>query len=123
MLYHELKSRTWIQRENKPYFVLDIHELEVHLLQYGLHHHGTYDFYFTPDYFPTDFEPLTLPKFNVGDQVLYREITHDTLQNVERKIVTIINIDKDDELVKYVIRDNENNVPWALAIEVEPINY
>ena len=28
MFYHELKSRTWIQRENKPYFILNIHELE-----------------------------------------------------------------------------------------------
>ena len=82
-----------------------------------------YECYFTPDDFPTDFEPLTLPTFNVGDQVLYREITHDTLQNVERKMATIVHVDEDDELVKYVIRDNENNVPWALAIEVEPINY
>lgn len=122
MFYHELKSRTWIQRENKPYFILNIHELEVHLLQYGLQLEP-YEYYFTPDDFPTDFEPLILPTFNVGDQVLYREIKHDTLQNVERKMVTIVHVDEDDELVKYVIRDNENNVPWALAIEVEPINY
>lgn len=122
MLYHELKSRTWITRENKPYFILNINELEVHLLQYGLQLQ-LYEYYYTPDDFPTDFEPLKLPKFNVGDQVLYREITHDTLQNVERKLVTIIQVDEDDELVKYVIQDNENNVPWALAIEVEPINY
>jgi hypothetical protein len=122
MFYHELKSRTWIQRENKPYFILNIHELEVHLLQYGLQLEP-YEYYFTPDDFPTDFEPLILPKFNVGDRVLYREITHNTLQNVERKMATIIHVDEDDELVKYAIRDNENNVPWALAIEVEPINY
>jgi hypothetical protein len=38
-------------------------------------------------------------------------------------MATIIHVDEDDELVKYAIRDNENNVPWALAIEVEPINY
>lgn len=95
---------------------------EVHLLQYGLQLEP-YEYYFTPDDFPTDFEPLILPTFNVGDQVLYREITHNTLQNVERKMATIIHVDEDDELVKYAIRDNENNVPWALAIEVEPINY
>lgn len=122
MFYHELKSRTWIQRENKPYFVLDLNEYKVQLLQYGLQLE-LYEYAFTPDDFPTDFEPLTLPKFNVGDQVLYREITHDTLQNVERKIVTITYVDKDDALVKYVVQDNEHNVPWALAIEVEPINY
>lgn len=123
MFYHELKSKTWITREDKPYFVLDLNEYKVQLLLYGLSHRGFYDYDFTPDNFPTDFEPLTLPTFNVGDQVLYREITHDTLQNVERKMATIIHVDKDDELVKYVIRDNENNVPWTLAIEVEPINY
>ena len=122
MFYHELKSRTWITKDDKPYFVLDLNEFKVQLLLYGLQLE-LYEYDFTPDNFPTDFEPLTLPKFNVGDQVLYREITHDTLQNVERKIVTITYVDKDDELVKYVIQDNEHNVPWALAIEVEPINY
>ena len=122
MFYHELKSRTWITKDDKPYFVLDLNEFKVQLLQYGLQLEP-YEYYYTPDDSPTVFKPLILPTFNVGDQVLYREITHDTLQNVERKLVTIINIDKDDELVKYVIRDNEHNVPWALAIEVEPINY
>lgn len=122
MLYHELKSRTWITRENKPYFVLDVNEYKVQLLQYGLQLEP-YECCFTPDNFPKEFEPLKLPKFNVGDQVLYREITPETLQNVERKIVKIIHIDKDDELVKYAVQDNEHNVPWALAIEVEPINY
>ena len=122
MFYHELKSRTWITKDDKPYFVLDLNEFKVHLLQYGLQLEP-YEYYYTPDDFPTDFKPLILPTFNVWDQVLYREITHDTLQNVERKMVTIVHVDEDDELVKYVIRDNENNVPWALAIEVEPINY
>ena len=122
MFYHELKSRTWITKDDKPYFVLDLNEFKVQLLQYGLQLEP-YEYYYTPDDFPTDFKPLILPTFNVGDQVIYREITHDTLQNVERKLVTIINIDKDDELVKYVIRDNEHNVLWALAIDVEPINY
>lgn len=122
MFYHELKSRTWITKDDKPYFVLDLNEFKVQLLQYGLQLE-LYEYDFTPDNFPTDFEPLTLPKFNVGDQVLYREITHDTLQNVERKIVTITYVDKDDALVKYAVQDNEHNVPWALAIEVEPINY
>lgn len=59
----------------------------------------------------------------MGDQVLYRRLTPDTLQKVEREIVTIIRVDEHDELVKYVIQDNEHNIPWALAIEVEPINY
>ena len=122
MFYHELKSRTWITKDDKPYFVLDLNEFKVQLLLYGLQLE-LYEYDFTPDNFPTDFEPLTLPKFNVGDQVLYREITHDTLQNVERKIVTITYVDKDDALVKYAVQDNENNVSWALAIEVEPINY
>jgi len=57
MFYHELKSRTWIQRENKPYFILNIHELEVHLLQYGLQLEP-YEYYFTPDDFPTDLNLL-----------------------------------------------------------------
>ena len=123
MFYHELKSKTWITKDNKPYFVLDLNAFKVQLLLYGLSHRGFYDYEFTLDDFPTDFEPLTLPKFNVGDQVLYRRIRHDTLNHVKREIVTIIKVDEHDELVKYVIRDNEHNVPWALAIEVEPINY
>ena len=122
MFYHELQSRTWITKDDKPYFVLDLNEFKVQLLQYGLQHCGLYDYCFTPDDFPTDFEPLILPTFNVGDQVLYRRITPETLNHVEREIVTIIRIDEDDEFVKYVIQDNEHNVPWALAIEVEPIN-
>ena len=112
-----------ITKDNEPYFVLDLNEYKVQLLLYGLSHRGFYDYDFTPDNFPTDFEPLTLPTFNVGDRVLYRRLTPDTLQKVEREIVTIIQVDEDDELVKYVIQDDEHNVPWALAIEVEPIDY
>lgn len=114
MFYHELKVQTWIQRENKPYFVTDIDD-EIHLSLYGL-----YQYYFEPDNFPTDFEPLKLPKFNIGDKVLYRQITSKTH---ERTVVTIVEVDENDQLEKYVVRDNNIDIPWIMPIELEPINY
>ena len=56
MFYHELQKQTWITKDNKPYFVTDIDDEEIHLSLYGL-----YQYYFEPDNFPTDFELLTLP--------------------------------------------------------------
>ena len=115
MRYHELKVQTWIQKDNKPYFVTAIDDEEIHLSLYGLYQH-----YFSPAEFPTDFEPLTLPKFNVGDKVLYRQITSKTY---ERTVVTIVEVDEHDNLEKYVVRDNELDIPWIMPIEVEPIDY
>jgi hypothetical protein len=115
MFYHELQKQTWITKDNKPYFVTDIDDEEIHLSLYGL-----YQYYFEPDNFPTDFELLTLPKFNVGDKVLYRQITSKTS---ERTGVTIIEVDENDQLEKYVARDNDIDIPWIMPIEVEPINY
>lgn len=115
MLYHELKTQTWVKKDNKPYFVTDINDEEIHLSLYGL-----YQYYFEPDNFPTDFELLTLPKFNVGDKVLYRQITSKTS---ERTVVTIVEVDENDQLEKYVVRDNDIDIPWIMPIELEPINY
>lgn len=115
MFYHELQKQTWITKDKKPYFVTDIDDEEIHLSLYGL-----YQYYFEPDNFPTDFELLTLPKFNVGDKVLYRQITSKTS---ERTGVTIIEVDENDQLEKYVARDNDIDIPWIMPIEVEPINY
>lgn len=115
MFYHELKTQTWVKKDNKPYYVIDINDEEVHLSLYGL-----YQYYFEPDEFPTDFEPLTLPKFNVGDKALYRQITSKT---DERIIVTIVEVDENDELEKYVVRGNDIKIPWIMPIELEPINY
>lgn len=115
MLYHEIQKQTWIQREDKPYFVTDIDDDEIHLSLYGL-----YQYYFEPDNFPTDFELLTLPKFNVGDKVLYQQITSKTS---ERTVVTIVEVDENDQLEKYVVRDNDIDIPWIMPIELEPINY
>ena len=115
MFYHELQKQTWITKDKKPYFVTDIDDEEIHLSLYGL-----YQYYFEPDNFPTDFELLTLPKFNVGDKVLYRQITSKTS---ERTGVTIIEVDENDQLEKYVARDNDIDIPWIMPIEIEPINY
>lgn len=115
MFYHELKTQTWVKKDNKPYYVIDIDDEEVHLSLYGL-----YQYYFEPCEFLTDFEPLTLPKFNVGDKVLYRQITSKTS---ERTVVTIVEVDENDQLEKYVVRDNDIDISWIMPIELEPINY
>ena len=115
MFYHELQKQTWITKDNKPYYVIDIDDEEVHLSLYGL-----YQYYFEPCEFLTDFEPLTLPKFNVGDKVRYRQITSKTH---ERTVVTIVEVDENDQLEKYVVRDNNIDIPWIMPIEIEPINY
>ena len=31
MFYHELQKQTWITKDNKPYFVTDIDDEEIHL--------------------------------------------------------------------------------------------
>lgn len=113
MYFHELKSNTWITREDKPYFIRRINENRVHLLLKGI-----YPCHFTLDDFPTDFEPLTLPTLHVGDQVLYKK----SIQG-DRGIVTILRVDEHDELCKYVIKNNDGNRTWVISVELEPINY
>lgn len=56
----------------------------------------------------------------MGDKALYRQITSKTS---ERTIVTIVEVDENDELEKYVVRGNDIKIPWIMPIELEPINY
>lgn len=48
MYFHELKPKTWIQRDNKQYFVDQVDEDEV-----GLFINGIYETFITSDEFST----------------------------------------------------------------------
>ena len=122
MYFQELKPKTWIQKNNRPYFVRDIYENVVYIALFGFSHNSSCRYCYTQDDFPTDFEPLVVSNFKIGDQVLYQRIEI-TQKPVERKIATIVRVDEQDELAKYVIQDNDGNSTWAMPIELEPINY
>jgi hypothetical protein len=122
MQFQELKPKTWIQKDNKPYFVRDIYENVVYLALFGLSHNSSCRCWYTQDNFPTDFEPLIVSTFKIGDQALYQRLEI-TQKHFERQIVTIKQVDEQDALSTYVIVDNEQNMTWAMPIELEPINY
>ena len=122
MYFQELKPKTWIQKDNKPYFVRDIYENVVYLALFGLSHNSSCRCWYTQDNFPTDFEPLIVSTFKIGDQALYQRLEI-TQKHVEHKIAKIVRVDEQDELAKYVITDNNGNTTWAMPIELEPINY
>lgn len=122
MYFHELKPKTWIQRDNKPYFVRDIYENVVYLALFGLSQYSSCHCYYTQDNFPTDFEPLIVSTFKIGDQARYQRLEI-TQKHFERQIVTIKQADEQDALSTYLIVDNEQNMTWAMPIELEPINY
>lgn len=83
MFYMNYKKHTWITKDNEPYFLTNIDDEEIHLSLYGLYQH-----YFTPDNFPTDFEPLKLPKFNIGDKSHQRHLNVQLLQSLKSMKMT-----------------------------------
>ena len=122
MYFQELKPKTWIQKDNKPYFVRDVYEDVVYLALFGFSQYSSCRCCYTQDNFPTDFEPLIVSTFKIGDQVLYQRLEI-TQKHFERQIITIKQVDEQDALSTYVIVDNEQNMTWAMPIELEPINY
>ena len=113
MYFHELKPKTWIQRDNKQYFVDQVDEDEV-----GLFINGIYETFITSDEFSTSFKQLTFPEFNVGDRVIYKKYG-------KCRIVKILDI-TEDVAHNYHIKPEDIHDPlnvWASPTEIYPINY
>jgi len=113
MYFHELRPKTWIQREDKFYFVDQVDEEEV-----GLFINGIYETFITVDEFPTSYKQLTFPEFNVGDRVIYKKYG-------KYRIVKILDIDE-DVAYQYHIKPEDVYNPvniWASPTEIYPIDY